>query len=104
MSRFYRSPAVFLAGMYTCTLVILLLVNGRPSFLDPPVYPVEEKKQWRESMESIEHFYAQRCVRQSGHQHRRTADGSVGGYRLVAAERIAQAVLRPTRTGGSKVR
>lgn len=91
MSRFYRSPAVYLAGLYTCTLVILLLVNGRPAFLDPPVYPVEEKKQWRESMESIEHFYAQRAYGNPGI--------NIGERLMEAWERIAwspqSALLKP---------
>ncbi|MDX9757619.1 MAG: T9SS type A sorting domain-containing protein [Bacteroidota bacterium] len=61
MSRFYRTPALVLAGLYTFAMTVLLLVHGRPAFLDPPRFPVEEKKQWRESMEAIQHFYEQRA-------------------------------------------
>ena len=66
MSRFYRSPAALLAGLYTSAFLLLLLFNGRPAFLDPPVFPVEQKKQWRESMEAIKHFYEQRAYGNPG--------------------------------------
>ncbi len=66
MSRSYRLPAFFLAGMYTCTIVILLLVNGRPAFLDTAGVPIDHSEAWRESMHSIEYFYEQRSYGNPG--------------------------------------
>lgn len=60
MFRLFHSPAFLMAGMSTCTLVLLFLVNGRPSVLEQQGITLDENKKWRESVEMIEHFYAQR--------------------------------------------
>ncbi|MFZ1728628.1 MAG: T9SS type A sorting domain-containing protein [Bacteroidota bacterium] len=66
MSRLFRLPSLFLAGMYTCTIVILLLVNGRPGFLDEQGVSLDKSEAWRESVKALEYFYEQRSYGNPG--------------------------------------
>ncbi len=94
MSRLYRFPALMLAGMYTCILAFLLLVNGRPAYLDDHGYALSESKPWRESVEALRYFYEQRTYGNPGVN---ISDRLLSAWSTVASS-PQSALLRPFST------
>ena len=61
MTRFFLSPAVRLAALYTAVFAILLLLQPAPSFFSPQRgFGYEEAKPMRESVHMLEYHYLQR--------------------------------------------